>query len=73
MQSLTGAAIGAVAGLIVSSWQGFKDPPWEGFSVSKFLRSIGVGIEPGFSYACSVNPPHVIWAFSPLLWSLSSG
>lgn len=35
--------IGAVAGLIVSSWQGFKDPPWEGFSTAKFLRSIGVG------------------------------
>ncbi len=39
VMSITSAmAIGAVAGLIVSSWQGFKDPPWEGFFVSKFLR-----------------------------------
>lgn len=36
--------VGAVAGLIVSSWQGFKDPPWEGFSGWKFVRSIAVGI-----------------------------
>jgi hypothetical protein len=35
--------IGAIAGLIVSSWQGFKDPPWEGFFLRKFVRSIGVG------------------------------
>jgi hypothetical protein len=35
--------IGMVAGLIVSSWQGFKDPPWEGFSCWKFLRSITIG------------------------------
>ncbi len=39
--------MGSVAGLIVSSWQGFKDPPWEGFSMSKFLRSIIVGIAAG--------------------------
>ena len=54
MQALTGAAIGAVAGLIVSSWQGFKDPPWEGFSVSKFLRSIGVGIAAGI-FLCTLR------------------
>jgi hypothetical protein len=36
--------IGSVAGLIVSSWQSFKDPPWEGFSAVKFVRSIGVGM-----------------------------
>jgi hypothetical protein len=47
MPVLAGAAIGALAGLIVSSWQGFKDPPWEGFSVAKFLRSIVVGISAG--------------------------
>ena len=35
--------IGALAGLIVSSWQGFKDPPWEGFFVGRFFRSILVG------------------------------
>jgi hypothetical protein len=42
-----------VAGLIVSSWQGFKDPPWEGFFISKFLRSIIVGAAAGalFCYA----------------------
>ncbi len=40
-------AIGAVAGLIVSSWQGFKDPPWEGFFLSKFVRSIFVGAGAG--------------------------
>lgn len=39
---LAGAAVGAVAGLIVSSWQGFKDPPWERFSARKFSRSIVV-------------------------------
>ncbi len=47
MPVLAGAAIGAVAGLIVSSWQGFKDPPWEGFSTAKFLRSIVVGSAAG--------------------------
>ncbi len=39
--------IGAVSGLIVSSWQGFKDPPWEGFFFSKFMRSIAVGAGAG--------------------------
>src|SRR5512141_3228481 len=38
---------GAVAGLIVSSWQGFKDPPWEGFFIGKFLRSILIGAAAG--------------------------
>ncbi len=46
-------AIGAVAGLIVSSWQGFKDPPWEGFFVSRFLRSILVGSAAGAVLACA--------------------
>jgi hypothetical protein len=27
----------------VSSWQAYKDPPWEGFVPSKFVRSILVG------------------------------
>ena len=35
--------IGLVAGSIVSSWQGYKDPPWEGFVLSKFVRSILIG------------------------------
>lgn len=39
--------IGGVAGLIVSSWQSFKDPPWEGFSAVKFVRSIWIGIAAG--------------------------
>lgn len=39
--------IGTVAGLIVSSWQGFKDPPWEGFFIGRFLRSILVGSAAG--------------------------
>jgi hypothetical protein len=39
---LTYLAIGVGAGTIVSSWQGFKDPPWEGFRTAKFVRSIGV-------------------------------
>ncbi len=47
MSFLITALIGAVAGLIVSSWQGFKDPPWEGFSIRKFLRSIIVGAVAG--------------------------
>ncbi len=47
MPIFAGAAIGAMAGLIVSSWQGFKDPPWEGFFASKFLRSIAVGTVAG--------------------------
>ncbi|MBZ5496437.1 MAG: hypothetical protein LAP85_08540 [Acidobacteriia bacterium] len=46
-------ATGAVAGLIVSSWQGFKDPPWEGFFIGRFFRSILVGAAAGavLSYA----------------------
>lgn len=40
---LTYLVIGLVAGSIVSCWQGFKDPPWEGFVPQKFVRSIGVG------------------------------
>jgi hypothetical protein len=43
MFAIIAALTGATAGLIVSSWQGFKDPPWEGFSVRKFLRSIVIG------------------------------
>jgi hypothetical protein len=39
--------IGAAGGLIVSSWQGFKDPPWEGFSPVKFVRSPAVGAAAG--------------------------
>ena len=44
---LFGMGIGAAAGLIVSSWQGFKDPPWEGFFLGKFFRSILVGAAAG--------------------------
>ena len=44
---LLALATGAVAGLIVCSWQGFKDPPWEGFHIGKFLRSILVGSAAG--------------------------
>jgi hypothetical protein len=36
---IEGAVLGLLGGLIVSSWQGFKDPPWEGFSGLKFVRS----------------------------------
>jgi len=43
----TFAAIGLLAGLIVSSWQGFKDPPWEGFSTLKFVRSPLIGAAAG--------------------------
>jgi hypothetical protein len=35
--------LGAGGGLIAASWQGFKDPPWEGFSIYKFVRSPLVG------------------------------
>ncbi len=57
MRIITGMAIGALAGLIVSSWQGFKDPPWEDFFVGKFLRSILVGAGAGalFAYAGSAG------------------
>lgn len=47
---LATALIGAVSGLIVSSWQGFKDPPWEGFFVRKFMRSILVGAGAGVGF-----------------------
>ena len=43
MSIMTAVGIGAVAGLVVSSWQGFKDPPWEGFFIRKFMRSILIG------------------------------
>lgn len=64
MSIFAGMAMGAVSGLIVSSWQGFKDPPWEGFFIGKFLRSIVVGMTAGaaLSYpgvlgeSAAVNP-----------------
>jgi len=31
---------GSIGGLIIASWHGYKDPPWEGFSPRKFPRSI---------------------------------
>lgn len=57
MSIVLALAIGAVAGLIVSSWQGFKDPPWEGFFIGKFLRSILVGSATGvvLAYAGAVG------------------
>ncbi|MCD6403683.1 MAG: hypothetical protein J7L59_00665 [Nanoarchaeota archaeon] len=30
---------GVLAGLLVASWNSFKDSPWEGFSWLKFIRS----------------------------------
>jgi hypothetical protein len=54
MSILAGAATGAIAGLTVSSWQGFKDPPWEGFFVAKFLRSIVVGVAAG-AFLCTLH------------------
>ena len=39
----TSIGLGLVAGSLVSSWQAFKDPPWEGFVFHKFMRSILVG------------------------------
>lgn len=50
---------GAVAGLIVSSWQGFKDPPWEGFSVRKFLRSIVIGALAGLTLSVAALKGYV--------------
>ncbi len=44
---LIGTCVGGAAGLIVSSWQGFKDPPWEGFFIGRFFRSIFVGAGAG--------------------------
>src|SRR5687768_12336473 len=44
---LTYLLIGLGGGLIVSSWQGYKDPPWEGFSFAKFVRSPIVGAAAG--------------------------
>ncbi len=57
MSIFAGAVVGAVAGLIVSSWQGFKDPPWEGFLLTKFLRSIVVGTAAG-ALLCYTGPGH---------------
>jgi hypothetical protein len=39
MDILTFLLVGFLAGLIVVSWQCFKDPPWEGFSLIKFART----------------------------------
>lgn len=44
---LTFLLIGLAGGFIVSSWQGFKDPPWEGFSFAKFVRSPILGAAAG--------------------------
>jgi hypothetical protein len=41
---LTYVVIGLVAGSIVSCWQSFKDPPWEGFHPDRFARSLVVGV-----------------------------
>ena len=41
------ALIGFAAGSIVSCWQGYKDPPWEGFVLAKFMRSILTGVALG--------------------------
>jgi hypothetical protein len=67
MSIMTAVGIGAVAGLVVSSWQGFKDPPWEGFFVSKFIRSILIGSAAGFFFffadaagVCSIDNPGVL-------------
>ena len=46
---LTYLLIGLGGGLIVSSWQGFKDPPWEGFSTAKFVRSPLLGAAAGIA------------------------
>jgi hypothetical protein len=32
--------LGSIGGLIVASWHGYKDPPWEGFVLKRFPRSI---------------------------------
>lgn len=53
MAVLTVIGIGATAGLIVSSWQGFKDPPWEGFFFSKFVRSIIIGATAALVFFCA--------------------
>ena len=42
--------MGLTAGTIVSSWQGYKDPPWEGFIAAKFARSIVVGAGVSFAF-----------------------
>ena len=55
MSIVVASLTGAVAGLIVSSWQGFKDPPWEGFFVGKFLRSIMVGALSGFGLGLAAS------------------
>jgi len=35
--------IGALAGLAVSSWKAFKDPPWEGFLIASIgMERVGV-------------------------------
>jgi hypothetical protein len=60
MSILVASSIGAVAGLIVSSWQGFKDPPWEGFFVAKFLRSIAVGAAAGAGFALAESRGRVV-------------
>jgi hypothetical protein len=58
---LISAGIGVVSGLIVSSWQGFKDPPWEGFFITRFLRSIVVGAVAGaaFGFASAAGKTNI--------------
>jgi hypothetical protein len=51
MTMLTYLLIGLAGGMIVSSWQGYKDPPWEGFSPARFVRSPLVGAAAGLVLA----------------------
>jgi len=41
--SLYFGLVGAIGGLTVASWHGYKDTPWEGFFPKRFARSPFIG------------------------------
>ena len=43
MNALLFMVVGLLAGLHAATWGGFKDSPFEGFSPSSFVRSLGLG------------------------------
>src|SRR4051812_11851420 len=48
MTPLDSAIIGSISGLHSACWGAYKDSPYEGFDLAKFVRSVLVGLVLGF-------------------------